>query len=506
MKIEKALRNSKERFSQFMKYVPAAIFIKDPEGGLVYTNPLFDDAFHSTDNTGKDVHDFFDQEMAERMLEEDRRALSGETVTGEKQVAHADGSIHTYRTYEFRIDRAGEPPLLGGVSVNITESLRMRERLRRSEKMESIGNLAGGIAHDFNNILTGILNAAQLIEVSANAPEKGLMKYTGMIIKAARQAADLTSKLLLFSRQSKNQAVEMNLHIAVDDALDILKTILNRDIEYELHLEASNNTILADRSQIQNVLINLGINSSQAMKNGGVITISTEDREINPAYCEESSFNISPGEYICLKFRDTGCGISRSKQSRIFEPFYTTKEIGTGLGLSTVYGIIREYSGEITVHSEEGKGTEFCILLPLAGIKRDREDRDTVTVYGSGTILLVDDEEMIRDTATKMLESLGYTVLSASDGREAIRIFQERAAEIDLVILDMIMPEMGGKDVYFQLKQIDPECPVAVSSGYSTGDDLDLLVQQGGCTQIPKPYNYSELSQLIPELLNREKK
>lgn len=385
---------------------------------------------------------------------------------------------------------------------DVTKEKAIEEELNISRKMEAVGLLAGGVAHDFNNMLAGIMGATELLGFYLPDAPKA-RKLHQMILDSAVRAADLTKQLLAFSRQSDKVSTVIKLHDIIEETLVLLKSSLDRRITIEVNLDAIHSNIVGDPSLLQNSFINLCINASHAMPNGGLLKITTQEVEIDELFCQSSTFNLQPGRFIELEIQDSGCGIPQEDLTRIFEPFFTTKEKGegTGLGLSTVYGTMQQHNGAINVYSEVGKGTVFQILLPITS-KEEPADRDVVEVIrGSGCILVVDDEEIMRVTARKILENLGYTVLLAENGKKAVELFRKEKNRIDLVLLDMIMPMMNGRDCFEQLRKIEADVKVVLSSGFSREEDLQEMMRDGLTGFIRKPYLTSALSRVIDEAL-----
>jgi CheY-like chemotaxis protein len=358
------------------------------------------------------------------------------------------------------------------------------------------------VAHDFNNMLGAILGAAEIIR-SENALDPEYDRYLEIIQQAASHTADLTSKLLTFGRKGKVISTAVDMHAILGDTVALLERSIDKRIRILVQPQALNHAIAGDNAQLQNALLNIGINASHAMPEGGELRFITANTTLEATYCDASPFRIAPGEYLEVEIRDTGCGIPIEHIAKIFDPFFTTKEQGkgTGLGLAAVYGTVLDHHGAITVYSEVGRGTIFHIYLPvsedLAPIARPSDE----TIPGTGLILLADDEEIMRVVAAKMLRSLHYDVLTADDGAEAVRVYQERHAEIDLVILDMIMPEMSGRDAFERIRAIEPACKVIISSGFSRSDDLDTMKASGLAGFIRKPFRISELSRVVSKAL-----
>lgn len=383
------------------------------------------------------------------------------------------------------------------------DTVRIQNQLNHNQKMEALGQLAGGIAHDFNNILSGILSATQLLQLHNKTFDSKDLNYISIISQATERATNLTRKLLSFSHVDNFATSAIDLNSILDGIVEILYNTLNKDIEISLLLKAEKHIIRGNKSAMENAFLNLGINSSHAMENGGKIRIVTENIKLNDLYCEASTFNIIPGEYCKITFSDTGSGIEPQNINKIFEPFFTTKEQGkgTGLGLSSVYGTIRDHLGEIQVSSDVGNGTSFYILIPLS-IELLEERKNSVIETGHGMILLVDDEEFNRSLGKEILESLGYKVLLATNGQEAITIFEKKHTEISIVILDMIMPIMNGSKAFIKMKEIDENCKVIITSGHIKDENMNDLIDQRLAGFIKKPYTRSEISTLLSSILN----
>ncbi len=415
---------------------------------------------------------------------------------------------------EYRVSESGAPirnsdGSVGGVVLvirDITAEYRMQVQLEHSQRLDAIGQLAGGVAHDFNNILGGIMGFSELLEGYLNSEPRAL-EINKMIIDACGRAAELTNKLLTFSRKSKTSFTTIHLNSLLRETVVLLRSTLDRRIDISLQLHAEEDSISGDEPMLQNAVINLAINASHAMPQGGPLLIQTSSLVLDQHYCSTSAFDLEPGNYVDLRIEDKGTGIPREVLSRIFEPFFTTKEQGkgTGLGLAAVYGTVQQHDGEIKVYSEVGIGTSFNILLPLStNENRADHSRETGDLRGHATILLADDEEIIRIPLVKMLELLGYTVLQAGNGREAVSLFEKEKDRIDLVILDMIMPEMNGRDCFVLLREIRQDIPVILASGFSETEDIRFLKSQGLNAFITKPFRQNQIARLIRNVLNNE--
>jgi len=387
---------------------------------------------------------------------------------------------------------------------DVSKQCQLEEQLNHSRKMDAIGQLAGGVAHDFNNMLGAIMGAAELLKSPDVSLGKEEIEYVDMIINASTRAADLTAKLLAFGRKGKIISSVVDIHNVIDDTVSILRSTIDKKIVITVNNNASVHTVTGDASGLHSTLINLGINASHAMPNGGELVIGTTNIVLDSAYCNNSPFEIEEGNYIQIEVQDTGCGIPSENLLKIFEPFFTTSEpgSGTGLGLAAVYGTVQDHLGAISVRSQVGIGTSFRISLPCNAGNSNFQQNEASTVTGSGQIMLVDDEELIRSVGKLMLEEMGYSVLLAENGRIAVEIFKEKFAEIDLVIMDMIMPEMNGREAFTIMREIHKNCKVIISSGFSKSKDIEALMKEGLSGFIQKPYRNSELSLLLAKVMS----
>jgi len=379
------------------------------------------------------------------------------------------------------------------------ERQRLDEQIRQSQKLESMGQLAGGVSHDFNNLLTPILGNAQLL-LLALGKDHAQSPLLQDIIGAARRAGELTKQLLAYARKGKFQIVPVDVHQSIREAISLLQRSIDKLIEIRQDFLASRPVVMGDPSQIQGALINLGVNARDAMPNGGKLTFSTRMVDVDKETCRRRSYDISPGEYLEISVGDTGIGIPREVRQRLFEPFFTTKKPGqgTGLGLAAVYGCVKNHHGTIEVESEHGKGTTFRILLPAVGRQIEDEERfEGDLARGHGHILIVDDEETVRKFMTMTLEELGYVVSACSDGAQAVEFYKDHHEKIDLVILDLIMPNMDGKTAFELMKEINPTVRVFVASGYAADQTAVECMQQGALAFLAKPYDIEELAKTV---------
>ena len=388
---------------------------------------------------------------------------------------------------------------------DVTENVKLEESLRQSHKMDAIGQMAGGIAHDFNNMLSGILGGAELLKSYVDENET-TGKYLSLIIESARRASDLTSNLLMFSRQDALDLAPVDVNTAIQATVSLLEHSLDKNINIKTQLSAESSIINGNLTQLQNVFLNIGLNASHAMPEGGDLEFYSSLVELNASYCDKSPFDLNPGFFLEVNIRDTGSGMPPDQLERIFEPFYTTKKMedGTGLGLAAVYGTVQQHKGVITVESEPGKGSTFSLCFPLSIDKLIRNTVQDSVLRGEGCILVVDDESVLREMYEAHLTALGYQVLLAENGREGLEIYRREQKHIDLVILDMIMPEMNGLDSFLGMKDIDPEIKAVLISGYSNEYKKSDFLDRGFLDYLQKPVEIHELSRVIADCLKKE--
>ena len=379
------------------------------------------------------------------------------------------------------------------------ESRRLQAQLIQAQKMEAIGHLAGGIAHDFNNLLTGILGYANLLSLKEGGDPE-VAKAAGIIQRSAERASQLTAQLLGFAERGKNLNVPVELGRVIASVTGVLERTQDPRIRIITSLRPEGGCVLGDPSQLDQVVMNLAINACYAMSGGGQLKITTEPVTLDEAFCREREW-MSPGKYLLLSVSDTGVGISPENLERIFDPFFTTKPQGkgTGLGLSMVFGIVKNHGGCVDVRSEAGAGTVFLVYLPESseGASKEKAAMDPTLPRGRGRILLVDDQEPVREVAKDMLEALGYEVITAADGLEGVSRYRDLWREIDLVLLDMVMPNMSGGDCFRRMKEINPKARVVLSSGYSMDGAIQDVMNEGILAFIQKPYRLEELSRVV---------
>jgi signal transduction histidine kinase/CheY-like chemotaxis protein len=387
------------------------------------------------------------------------------------------------------------------------EGRRLQEQLDQARKMESVGRLAGGVAHDFNNMLGVILGYTELSLVQVD-PAGSLHFNLKEIQAATRRSADLTRQLLAFARKQTIAPRALDLNATLEAMLKMLRRLIGEDIALAWLPESGVWPIMMDPSQVDQILANLCVNARDAIAGVGTVTIETKNATFDEAYCAAHA-GFSPGEYVMLAVSDNGCGMDKTTLGILFEPFFTTKETGkgTGLGLATVYGIVSQNHGFINVYSEPGEGTTFRIYLPRyreAAVARAAEEAPASVAHGHGTILLVEDESMILDIGRAMLEALGYRVLTAATPGEALRLAREHAGEIRLLMTDVIMPEMNGRELAQDLRSLCPQLKCLFTSGYTANVIAHHGVLEKGINFIPKPFSIQELAVHVRKALESE--
>ena len=402
-----------------------------------------------------------------------------------------------------RILWEGKPALLCFIR-DITTEKRLGAQLQQAQKMEAIGTLAGGIAHDFNNLLQAVLGYSDLLLLNKEREGLGYRELQG-IRKAALRASELTQQLLTFSRKVESKLRPVNINNEVAQVLEILKRTIPKMVEIELQLERNLMSVNADPAQIGQALMNLAVNAKDAMPDGGKLTVKSGNTELDGEFCK-IHVGAKPGAHVYISVRDTGRGMDKEILSHIFEPFYTTKGTGTGtgLGLAMVYGIVKNHAGYISCESARRKGTEFRIYLPVIQQEAisEEEVEEALPKGGTETVLLIDDEKLIRDLCEKALTGFGYTVLMAPDGESALKLYNREYEQIDLVILDLIMPRMSGTHCFEEIRRINPEARVIIASGYSDEGAMRKSLKNRASRFIDKPFNVKGLLRMIREVLD----
>jgi two-component system, cell cycle sensor histidine kinase and response regulator CckA len=409
-----------------------------------------------------------------------------------------------------RILRIKNEDVMLSITRDITELKRAeaekekyRNRMIQSQKMEAIGTLAGGIAHDFNNLLMGIQGRASIMSIDLEAAHP-CVEHVQAILEYTKSAADLTKQLLGVAQGGKYETVPIDVNEVVHSNATMFGRT-KKEIRIHQKLCTPPPVVVADRRQIDQVLLNMCINAWQAMPRGGDIYLETSVVALDTAYC--SPYSVASGRFARISITDTGIGMDEATRRQIFDPFFTTKDKGrgTGLGLASAYGIVKNHAGFINVYSEPGKGSTFNIYLPVSQEKARHPDVPAPELAGgSENVLLVDDEQIILDVGTAMLEKLGYRVMCALGGRQAVNIASTQAAGYDLVILDMIMPDLNGEKVFDILRKMRPTLPILLSSGYSLNGQAAKIMKKGCNGFIQKPFNLSDLSKIVRKILDKE--
>jgi signal transduction histidine kinase/ActR/RegA family two-component response regulator len=387
------------------------------------------------------------------------------------------------------------------------EKEKLQAQLLQAQKMEAIGTLAGGVAHDFNNLLTAIQGYTEIAMLGVEQTEP-LHKNLEQIHYAAERATSLTRQLLLFSRRQPLELVAINVNKTIEGLLKMLKRLIGEDIAIRTELGCEAWTVQGDAGNIEQVFMNLAVNARDAMSGGGVLTIKTENVTLDEEYCKVIP-DARPGKFVCLSVADTGTGMDAAVLQRIFEPFFTTKEFGkgTGLGLSVVYGIIKQHDGWINVYSERGRGAIFKVYLPASDVELKEEVQEKIClqdIQGKGErILVIEDEEAVREFASKVLRDNGYKVFEAADAKETLALFEQEKGQFDLIFSDMVLPDRSGLQVVEQLLRRNPKLMVLLSSGYSDDKSQWPAIREKGYRFLQKPYSIPELLRTFREVLGK---
>lgn len=507
-----ALRASEEKYRTVLEANPDPVVVYDIEGKVVYFNPAFTRVFGWSlgERLGRKMDILVPEENwpeTEMMID---RVLAGESFSGiETRRYTKEGKIIPVSVSGAILrDMDGNP--LGSV-INlrdISKQKNLESQLQHAQKMEAVGTLAGGIAHDFNNLLQAIQGYTELLLMRKKEGESGFRELQE-VIRAAKRGAELTQQLLTFSRKVESKRKPLDLNREVGELWELLERTIPKMIEVEFKLADNLKLINADSVQLKQLLMNLAVNAKDAMPEGGKLLIETQNVTLDQEFCKRYA-EVKPGEYALLSISDTGHGMDKETLEHIFDPFYTTKEVGkgTGLGLAIVYGIVKNHEGYIMCYSRPRTGTSFRIYLPAVDSETesvhmtDSQDSDPFALRGNETILLVDDEEFIRELGVDVLGQAGYKVLTASDGEQALSLYRQERGRIDLVILDLIMPGMGGTKCLEELLKIDPQTQILIASGYSPDASTKDSLETGARGFIIKPYDTKRLLELVRSILD----
>ena len=507
------LRENEENLRITLNSIGDAVITTDIDGRITRINPVAEKltGWKSREAEGKQLSDVL--KIINSLSGNEIANPAKEIISSGKIIEFTDSTLLIGRDgKEYRIADSGAPiknedgTITGAVLVfrDMTREYSIQEQLNHSRKMDAIGRLAGGIAHDFNNMLAGIIGGAELLQMrlSEITDDPKLTGDIDIIIKSATHASELSNRLLAFSRRQAAASVPTDVHQAIIGAISLLQNTVDKRIIIQTEFNAESGIIMGDPPQIQNVFLNLGINASHAMPGGGILYFSTRCKNMSEDECESSPFELKPGSYIEITVTDTGCGINPEDITKIFDPFFTTKKqgSGTGLGLAAAYATIQQHNGAITVSSKLNEGTTFKIILPLSEELPEKISISETIYTGHGTVLLADDEEVMRLVGKGLLEKFGYNVILAEDGAKASEIYKKEKDNIDLVILDMIMPVMSGRDCFFEIKKINPDAKIIIASGFIQSRDLTELQKNGLNAFIHKPFKSHELSKIAAEM------
>ena len=497
-RVEERLRASEARYRFLAENALDLISLHDLSGKYLYASPAAHRmlGYRPEEMVGCGGEVFLPPEERERVGEANRRLTAGEVpaVTMQHRLRRKRGDFAEVETVSSIVPgvRGGESRILR-IARDVTERKAIESRLFESQKLETIGMLAGGVAHEFNNLLLGITGTAEMLSLllAGNDEAAG---YLEIIDRMGNRAAELTRQLLAYSGQGKHSPEILPVNRIVREDIRVLKAALPPSVEVRLDLAGEDPAVLADAVQLKQVIMSLCRNAAEAMPDGGILTLRTR--------LEGESSEPSPGRRVVLEVSDTGCGMDAETTSQIFEPFYSTKFIGRGMGLAAVRGIVEGHGGSIRVASEVGGGTTFVVSFPLAaGEPAAEKEIDPVSPCGTETILVADDEDDVRAMVRAMLESFGYRVLEARDGREAVDLYRERSGEIDLVLLDMMMPGMTGEEAFAEIRRISPSARAVLASGYPDRRGAGDMAASGFSGYLQKPFRRRELGQMLSEAL-----
>ncbi len=479
----------------------------DAEGVITFVNPEFTRLYGYTEaevlgNTTPRILKSGSQ-PPEKYTEFWQTLLAKRVARGQVVNKTKDGRLLTVHSSVSPIlDQTGNTMGFLAIQRDITEHQRLEQQFIQAQKMEAVGRLAAGVAHDFNNLLT-IINGHSALMLRRLPSDNPSRESFAEIKDAGERAAGLTRQLLAFSRQQVRTSAVLDLNTVVSNSLKMLRRLIGEDIELTFNPAPNVSNVCSDPGQIEQVLMNLAVNSRDAMPEGGKLTIETSNFKVDEGYTA-AHYSIPPGSYVMLAVSDTGCGMDAATQAKIFDPFFTTKEPGkgTGLGLATVYGIVKQNGGYVWVYSELGQGTTFKIYLPAVLGKEEATERHQDNAGGSETVLLVEDEAKVRSLARIMLESEGYTVLEAPGSTEALRMASQHKGAIHMLLTDVVMPVMSGRELAERLAKMHPQMKILYMSGYTDDTVLRHGVLESGVAFLQKPFAPEVLVRKVREVLD----
>jgi len=511
------LKESERRYRELFDSVSDLIYRQDLDGKFVSVNHAVTDIF------GYSINELIGRKASDFMKPELRPLFESEYLQKVKTRGHHEGvsayfakdGRKFYLEYRSQLIRPpnGEP-FISGIARDVTERIlaqreikKLEKQVLQAQKMEAIGTLAGGVAHDFNNILQAILGYTQILLMSKSEDDPDVQNLK-QIEMAVKRASELTHQLLAFSQKVKSELRPINLNQEVREVEKLLRRTIPKMINIELRLAEDLKVINADAAQLEQVIMNLCVNARDAMPEGGSIIIETENVFMDDEYCKEH-LGSKAGSYVMLSISDTGDGMDKETLEHIFEPFFTTKDVGkgTGLGLAMVYGIVENHDGYITCYSEPGKGTNFKIYFPVIDAEpyriEDVKQEDLSGLKGNGeTLLLVDDEDSLRELGKTILEEFGYKVILANNGESALKTYEAQKSDISIVVLDLIMPGMGGSQCLEKLLEIDPDAKVVIASGYAVNGETKRAIDAGAKGFVRKPYEVKQFLRTVREALD----
>ncbi len=508
-KAQEALKRSEERYKSLVEESFDGIFIQEGSK-ITFANCRLHEmlGYKMGELIGVDHWIIYHPDYQDAVQERAKARLEGKPVPPKHQVKlmRKDGSYFDGEVNAKLLTMEGKQFIQVWVR-DISEQIKaeqerrmLEDQLRQAQKMEAIGTLAGGIAHDFNNLLTAIQGSVSLMLMDLS-PDHPFCQLLSTIEKQVKSGAKLTSQLLGYARKGKFEPIPIDINQLIKETAEAFgRTRKEITISYDLAKDLF--LVEADHSQMQQILLNLFVNAAEAMPTGGNLTIRT--RNVTHDDMSSRLYKPKPGPYVMIEVTDTGIGMDEKTMERIFEPFFTTKEMGrgTGLGLASVYGIIKSHNGYINVKSKPNHGTTFSIYLPSTKrSKQNKQDTSSKIIEGKGTIMIVDDEEIVLEVGAKMLERLGYSVIPVTSGKEAIELFQASPNAIDMVILDMVMPDMNGDKVFERLRSLNPNIKILLSSGYTSDGKASELLSRGCNGFIQKPFTIKELSEKTSKIL-----